>query len=732
MKRGGVLFALATAAFVLALGASPSHEAGETITVEDSVPWKSLDPQADPGFINNTLPIHFITCEGLYAYPDASGSAGMVAQPDVAATTSISGLTYTFTIKSGLEFSNGDPVTAQNFVDAIARLQGPVGVAAGNDALVSDIASATANGNQLTIVLSGTPTSSLLDRLAQFQFCPVPPGTPIDTVQPDTMPTDGPYDVAASSGNVPGGSWTLSQNPNYHGSRIRNLGTIVWKYGMSTAAGDVAAGNADYAPNVALDQTLNDTYGAISLAAAQGHQQYFLNSAPLVGLIVFNTQHDHPLANKTTRQEVACAIAADRANYTSQVGGLGAVPVNDFILPGFPGSGPADPCAGVGAPPPNLALNGLFRKMSSPQGSTAAGLIQNDLPNDTVAPTFSTNIFSDIANTNWDFALLSIGPDNTDPGAFLASLFGTDGSENFGGFADGSIDTDIGLAEAMPLGPDRDAAFANVDAEIAAAAPAVAEYAVPRADLFSAWIGCQVYQPIFGMNLNLLCIRVADTSVPAGGSVSTGTDATPAAPLQTGVTTPTGGSVSIQQGVTTATTSGYSLLSQQLVITAPPAPDAQHPLVLTFSLDASVVNGVDPATVDVFHDGAVIPGCADQSGTASPPTCVLSRAPLTGGDVQVTVLTTSASTWNFALLSPAGYAAATIARIGQLGLPRGTAAILVGTLQVYEKVKGKAACLDLTALALEIRTAQAGKTISKAAASELLADVAQLRMLSHC
>jgi ABC-type transport system substrate-binding protein len=730
MKRGGMLLALATVALVLGLGASPGRGAGETITVEDSVPHQSLDPQADPGF-PNTLPIHFVTCEGLYAYPDASGSAGMVAQPDVATgTPSVSGLTYTFTIRSGLQFSNGDPVTAQSFVDAIDRLQGPVGQAGGNDALASDIASATASGDQLTIVLSATPTSSLLDRLAQPQFCPVPPTTPLDTVQPDTMPTDGPYFVADASG----GAWTISQNPHYEGSRIRNLGTIVWKYGVATASGDVQAGHADYAPNVPPDTTLNDMFGATSPATTEGHQQYYLNSAPVLGLVVFNTRAGHPLADETTRREVACAIAADRSDYVSQVGGLGAVPVDDFILPGFPGSGPADACAGVGDPPSGLVLNGLFRATGS-QGPTAAGLLGSELgpKGVTLDSSFVANFFGvvDSPPWNWDVTVIGFGPGDTDPGAFLVSLFGTGGAQNDGGFSAPAIDSDLAAAEAMPLGPARDAAFANVDAELAAAAPAVAEYAFARADFFSARIGCQVYQPIYGMNLNLLCVRVADTNVPAGGTVATGTDATSDAPLQTGVTTPSGGSVSIQQGVTTTTPTGYSLLSQQLVITAPPSLPPAPPLRLTFTLDASLLNGVDPSTVDVLRDGAVIPACADQSGAASPDPCVLSRTPLAGGDVEITVLSTHASTWNFALLSASGYAAATIDRIDHLGLPSGTARSLVAKLNAFRSDTRTTACSDLTALANDIR-AQSGKKIPKAAANELLADVAQLRTLSHC
>lgn len=726
MKRA--LVALA-AALVLVVGPSVAHGAGETITIEDSTAYATLDPQAEQGYVA-TYQIHFITCEGLYDYPDSAGTAGLTLQPDVATgwpTVSADGLTYTFTIRDGFEFSDGTPVTAQSFAYAIQRLEGPVGLSGAYASATADFASYSASGNQLTITLARKPDLSLLARLAEPVFCPAPASAPATEVGPDTLPTDGPYYVSDASG----GAWTLSQNPDYGGTRIRNLGAIVWRYGVptSTAEADVLAGTADYAPDIPADPTLAADYGPGSAADSAGHQQYFLDPASQVFNVTFNTRPGRPLADPAVRQEVACAI--DRAAFASQVGGFGATATDHFIAPGFPGSVSQTVCSGVGAPPSGLVLNGFFRP--GPSGQAAAELLANELAADGVTLNSSyastgSSFFSQMPNTpsDWDVTSFGWGADNGDPGDFLQPLFASDGSSNWSGFSDPQVDADLAAAEAMTPGPDQAAAFAGVDHEIALAAPAVAEYSQGRSDLFSPRIGCQVYQPIYGMNLNLLCVRVASSSVPPGGTLSTGTDATPSAPLQTSVTTQTGGSVTIQQGVTTATTVGYGLLSQQLQITAPPASGPSAPLVLSFTLDASLLGGADPSTVDVFRNGSVLPNCDLYPGStvASPDPCVASRTLLSGGDLQILVLTTEASTWNFGILAPAQLAAAVRTAIGNAGLPVGIANSLIAKLQ-------PGGCGPLKALANEL-AAQSGKQIPIATARELLADVAQLRAQTHC
>jgi probable HAF family extracellular repeat protein len=143
----------------------------------------------------------------------------------------------------------------------------------------------------------------------------------------------------------------------------------------------------------------------------------------------------------------------------------------------------------------------------------------------------------------------------------------------------------------------------------------------------------------------------ADEQAPAGGTVSTNATTSADDPVGTAVTTPNAGTVSIEEGsTTTQDPSGYSLLGEQIVITAPAA-TAADPLVLQFLLDASILPaGADPATTQVFRDGAPIADCAADAGTsATPDPCIASRTVNGDGGVALTIRTSHASTWNFGL-----------------------------------------------------------------------------------
>ena len=145
---------------------------------------------------------------------------------------------------------------------------------------------------------------------------------------------------------------------------------------------------------------------------------------------------------------------------------------------------------------------------------------------------------------------------------------------------------------------------------------------------------------------------VADI-VPAQGTLSTdpgNTGPTPAAPVTAAVTVPDGGSVGIAVGgVTESAPTGFSLLGQQVAVSAPTA-TAGAPLELEFTLDGSLLGAIPPAQITVYRtEGAgpteAVPDCTGTPGTASPDPCVSGRT-LVGSDLQLTILTSSASIWN--------------------------------------------------------------------------------------
>ncbi len=106
----------------------------------------------------------------LLNYPDKPGAAGARLTPEAASaqpTISANGRTYTFTVRSGLRFSDGSAVTAASFKRAIERAADPrqaspaiaflhdvVGADARNAGRASSVSGVTASGQTLTIRLT--------------------------------------------------------------------------------------------------------------------------------------------------------------------------------------------------------------------------------------------------------------------------------------------------------------------------------------------------------------------------------------------------------------------------------------------------------------------------------------------------------------------------------------------------------------------------------------------------
>jgi hypothetical protein len=146
------------------------------------------------------------------------------------------------------------------------------------------------------------------------------------------------------------------------------------------------------------------------------------------------------------------------------------------------------------------------------------------------------------------------------------------------------------------------------------------------------------------------------TTVGPGGTVTTdseGDGATASDPIETSLTTPVGGTISLTESpISLVPPSGFRFLTQQININAPPG-TADSPLQITFTLDSSrVPAGEDETTVQLFRSGVLVAECSGAAGTASPDPCVANRVILVDGDVQITVLTSQASPWNFGVAVP--------------------------------------------------------------------------------
>ena len=180
---------------------------------------------------------------------------------------------------------------------------------------------------------------------------------------------------------------------------------------------------------------------------------------------------------------------------------------------------------------------------------------------------------------------------------------------------------------------------------------------LPNGASINPWPGPRTFSA-FGTDLadnsssrtaNFTILDAASTDVAAGGSVATGdgnglyvNDA-----LDTRVTSPIAGTVTIVERSGTTSPPGYELAGWQADITAPAA-TAASPLRLTFWLDSSALGALDAMTVQIFRNGSPVPPCDEPAtGVAAPDPCVVDRQVVGDGDAALDILTSAVSTWTF-------------------------------------------------------------------------------------
>src|SRR3954471_23575163 len=113
------LFVVVIAALAVVLNAGQGRSAPppDTLVVSQANDFGSLDPALATS--REAWELEYATCAKLVDYPPRSGVAGARLVPEVARAlpeVSTDRLTYTFRLRNGWRFSNGDRVTARAFV----------------------------------------------------------------------------------------------------------------------------------------------------------------------------------------------------------------------------------------------------------------------------------------------------------------------------------------------------------------------------------------------------------------------------------------------------------------------------------------------------------------------------------------------------------------------------------------------------------------------------------------
>jgi ABC-type transport system substrate-binding protein len=338
----GLLVATAFAGSAAPTKASKSGSAdakrGGTLRVNLSeTDFEFLDPAL--AYDSAGWTVLFATNMTLLNYPDKPAPVGNRLTPEAAAafpTVSKDGKTYTFTVRSGIKFSDGSALTAASFKRAIERAADPnegspaiaflhtvVGADARNDGKAKSVSGVTANGQKLTVKLTkADPT--FLAQIAMPFFAAVKPNMPINPKGENVYPSAGPYHIVSRD---VGRQLVLERNKNYKGSRPSNADRIVITVLTDQAQSflQTKAGQVDYdmggVPPTAHQELFNK-YGV-------NKSRYFVNPGVNVFYVALNTSRP-AFQNVKVRQAVNYAI--DRPAML-RVGGLLAGKRTDQILP---------------------------------------------------------------------------------------------------------------------------------------------------------------------------------------------------------------------------------------------------------------------------------------------------------------------------------------------------------------------------------------------------------------
>jgi peptide/nickel transport system substrate-binding protein len=232
--------ALALLACLLAAGcggATPTRRDSrrQVVTLLMARAPDSLDPAV--GDNAEALEADWLVYTPLLTYLHSGGTPGTQVISGLASalpTISEGGRLYTFTLRPGLVYSNGQPVRASDFTRAveraiklgwggahqflIGRIAGAAAFARGRARTISGITTNDSAG-QITIRLTA-PYGRFENVLALPAMAPVPPGTPMRDEPSHPPPGIGPYTFASI---LPGRSFSVVRNPAWHRGEIPGI-----------------------------------------------------------------------------------------------------------------------------------------------------------------------------------------------------------------------------------------------------------------------------------------------------------------------------------------------------------------------------------------------------------------------------------------------------------------------------------------------------------------------------
>ena len=296
----------------------------------------------DPSITNNSFasPILANCFEGLVTYDTATGS--LIGGDAESWTISDDGTVYTFTLREGLKWSDGSPLTAQDYLYTFKRILTPATTAQYLSLLTDYIAGAQeyydgtgteealgvkAPDDRTFVLTLKAPAPYYIDVLTMWTFSPVQKATVEAnadkwTTSPDTYVVNGPFKV--SELNM-GESVVLVKNPEYYDADKVSLTKITFRYitDLSTALLAYESGEIEGSRGFPLSDyaRLNADNAGIVSVPSYGTVFYNFNCAKA------------PFDNVLVRK--AFNLAIDRSALINDVVQIPAEPAYSMIAPGY-------------------------------------------------------------------------------------------------------------------------------------------------------------------------------------------------------------------------------------------------------------------------------------------------------------------------------------------------------------------------------------------------------------
>jgi peptide/nickel transport system substrate-binding protein len=304
------LAAAGTLALAALFGAGPALAQGKTLRVVAHADLKILDPTFTTAYITRNF--GYMVYDTLFAQ-DANGHP----KPQMVDkyTTSKDGLTWTFTLRPGLKFSDGSNVTSADAVASIQRwgARDSIGRAMGN----AGAQWKAVDARTFTLTLK-EPFGMVLEGLAK------PSGFP-PVIMPERlakMPTTSPLHEAIGSGPfmfkrdewVPGNKAVFVRNPHYvprseppsglAGNKAPHFDRVEWLYlpDSNSAIAALKRGEVDVIEQVPADYIT---------PLRQDHDIKVRANGWMQGFIVMNEQYP-PFNNIKARQALAHAVSQEK------------------------------------------------------------------------------------------------------------------------------------------------------------------------------------------------------------------------------------------------------------------------------------------------------------------------------------------------------------------------------------------------------------------------------------